>query len=37
MELELKVININSDKAHEILKKCGILREKGIDRINQMC
>ena len=27
MELELKVININSDKAHEILGKCGILKE----------
>ena len=27
VELKVKVININSDKAHEILKKCGILRE----------
>lgn len=27
MELKVKVININSDKAHELLRKCGILRE----------
>ena len=27
VELKVKVININSDKAHEILDKCGILRE----------
>ena len=27
MELKVKVININSDKAHELLKKCDILRE----------
>lgn len=27
VELKVKVININSGKAHEILKKCGILRE----------
>ena len=26
-ELKVKVININSDKAHELLKKCDILRE----------
>lgn len=26
-ELKVKVININSDKAHKILDKCGILRE----------
>ena len=26
-ELKMKVININSDKAHELLKKCDILRE----------
>ena len=27
VELKVKVININSDKAHEILGKCGILKE----------
>ena len=27
VELKVKVININSDKAHEILDKCGILKE----------
>lgn len=27
VELKVKVININSDKAHELLRKCGILRE----------
>lgn len=27
IELKVKVININSDKAHEILDKCGILKE----------
>ena len=27
VELKVKVININADKAHKILKKCGILRE----------
>ncbi len=27
VELKVKVININSDKAHELLEKCGILRE----------
>lgn len=27
VELKVKVININSGKAHEILEKCGILRE----------
>lgn len=27
VELKVKVININSDKAHEVLDKCGILRE----------
>lgn len=26
-ELKVKVININSDKAHELLKKCDVLRE----------
>ena len=34
-ELKVKVININSDKAHELLKKCDILREysKFIDTV----
>ena len=27
VELKVKVININSDKAHEVLDKCGILKE----------
>ena len=27
VELKVKVININSDKAHELLGKCGILKE----------
>ena len=27
VELKVKVININSDKAHKLLEKCGILRE----------
>ena len=27
VELKAKVININSDKAHEVLDKCGILKE----------
>lgn len=27
VELKVKVININSDKAHELLKKCDVLRE----------
>ena len=27
VELKVKVININSDKAHELLEKCGILKE----------
>ncbi len=27
VELKVKVININADKAHKIIKKCGILRE----------
>ena len=33
----MKVININSDKAHEILKKCKVLREYGqfIDTVRQ--
>ena len=27
MELKVTVININTDKAHEILNKCAVLRE----------
>lgn len=27
VELKVKVININADKAHEVLKKCDVLRE----------
>ena len=27
VELKVKVININSDKAHDLLEKCGILKE----------
>ena len=30
VELKVKVININSDKAHEILDKCGILKEYSL-------
>lgn len=30
LELKVKVININSDKAHDILKKCEILRQYSI-------
>ena len=30
LELKVKVININSDKAHHILKKCEILRQYSI-------
>ena len=29
VELKVKVININSDKAHGVLKKCKVLREYG--------
>lgn len=37
LELKVKVININSDKAHKILGKCGILREYSqfIDTVRQ--
>ena len=37
VELKVKVININSDKAHEILKKCKVLREYGqfVDTVRQ--
>ncbi len=30
MELKVKVININTEKAHELLSKCDILREYSI-------
>ena len=36
-ELKVKVININSGKAHTILKKCGILREYSlfVDKVRE--
>nr|WP_300767957.1 hypothetical protein [uncultured Acetatifactor sp.] len=36
-ELKVKVININSNKAHIILKKCGILREYSlfVDKVRE--
>lgn len=36
-ELTVKVININSDKSHIILKKCGILREYSlfVDKVRE--
>ena len=30
MELTVRVININSDKAHELLKKCQVLKEYSL-------